>query len=453
MQIVDKKSDFILKIWSKQPVFNEKKYRKLTYIREIDTKDGYLLFNLITGEMILLDADEKKKFKTPTDISDSFVLFLIKNWYLVPEDNNDLALSKKFDAISKMVNAVYTAPKISGFTILPTTDCNARCFYCYEHGCEKKFMSDKTAEDVVSYIMKNKADGYITLRWFGGEPLYNVKAIDYICNKLKANGVKFTSKMISNGYLFDSDMVERAKNTWKLKSVQITVDGTEEVYNRVKAFIYKDSVSPFRKVLDNAESLIKNEIRVDFRLNMDIHNIDNLFELADYLLQRFKDYEYFDIYPHLLYEDSTRPIGERDDEYLMQKYLELNKKVEVKTTKINPNTHVMKFKNHCMADTDTAIMILPDGKLGKCEHSLDDKFVGSIYDEQLDIKMINYFKTVSLPTPDCDECEVRPACVSSASCPERKTKCSKIDRTVYIKGLDDYILKVYKARKDEKNET
>lgn len=57
-------------------------------------------------------------------------------------------------------------------------------------------------------------------------------------------------------YLFDGATVEQAVSHWKLKSVQITLDGTEEIYNRSKAFIYKDGKSPYQVVLANIQRLL-----------------------------------------------------------------------------------------------------------------------------------------------------------------------------------------------------
>lgn len=56
-----------------------------------------------------------------------------------------------------------------GYVILPTTACNARCFYCYESGIEFKSMDDAMAEAVVSYFADSKPEGSIAIHWFGGE--------------------------------------------------------------------------------------------------------------------------------------------------------------------------------------------------------------------------------------------------------------------------------------------
>ena len=52
-----------------------------------------------------------------------------------------------------------------------------------------------------------------------------------------------------------------------------------------------------------------------------------------------------------------------------------------------------------MADRDTSVMILPDGKLGKCEHFLDSHYIGSIYSDGWDFNIVNWFKQTTLPLP------------------------------------------------------
>ena len=41
--------------------------------------------------------------------------------------------------------------------------------------------------------MHSPKDEYINIRWFGGEPLFNMKVIDTICNGLTENGIYFNS--------------------------------------------------------------------------------------------------------------------------------------------------------------------------------------------------------------------------------------------------------------------
>lgn len=55
--------------------------------------------------------------------------------------------------------------KTKSYTILTTTDCNARCFYCYELGRSRIPMSEQTAHEIADYISAPK----VNIHWFGGE--------------------------------------------------------------------------------------------------------------------------------------------------------------------------------------------------------------------------------------------------------------------------------------------
>ena len=151
---------------------------------------------------------------------------------------------------------------ITSYTIFTTTDCNARCFYCYEMGRSRIPMSAETAHKAAAYIAAHCGGEKVHLHWFGGEPLFNKQVIDIICTDLAEKGIVYESMIISNGYLFDGATVEQAVSHWKLKSVQITLDGTEEIYNRSKAFIYKDGKSPYQVVLANIQRLLDAGVSV-----------------------------------------------------------------------------------------------------------------------------------------------------------------------------------------------
>lgn len=123
------------------------------------------------------------------------------------------------------------------------------------------------------YVLAQPVDGgeKVGIQWFGGEPLFNKAVIDIICNDLTAKGVEYHSTMISNGYLFDDATVKQAVELWKLKRIQITLDGP----------------SSYQVVLANIERLLDAGVSVGIRLNMDNHNAENLMLLADELHERF----------------------------------------------------------------------------------------------------------------------------------------------------------------------
>ena len=81
------------------------------------------------------------------------------------------------------------------------------------------------------------------------------------------------------------------------------MDGTEEVYNKVKDYVYKNVSSPFVRVLNNIENALKAGIQISIRLNMGEHNIEDLHELSKLLVKKFNKYENCYIYVIKLFED------------------------------------------------------------------------------------------------------------------------------------------------------
>ena len=259
-------------------------YRPISFCALV-SGDGYrAAYNSLTGVLLLLDEAEFTILNSEKVVADDSTDWFIKNWFLVPVAHDDMQLRNEIVDFIRTINV--SDGKLRTYTIFTTTDCNARCFYCFEKGRKYLHMSDEIAEDAAVYILRTCMDK-INLSWFGGEPLYNDSAIDIITDRVRAAGIEFNSTMVSNAYLFDDEIVKRAVEKWNLKRVQVTLDGTEEVYNKVKAYIYNDGRSPYKVVLDNIDRLLDAGISVNVRLNMDNYNYENLKLLIDELYNSF----------------------------------------------------------------------------------------------------------------------------------------------------------------------
>jgi radical SAM protein with 4Fe4S-binding SPASM domain len=272
-------------------------------------------------------------------------------------------------------------------------------------------MTAETASQVVRYIVAHRGDEKIKISWFGGEPLVNVKVIDQICTELNGQGVPFRSEMITNGYLFDADMVQRAKNLWQLQKVQITLDGTAQTYNRVKAYVYQ-GVNAFERVLENIGQLIAVGIRVLIRLNVDKHNIGEMAELAELLHQHFGSNEHLSVYSHELFGERTS----EDNATLFAQRMQLEQQIakhSILRIKELPKDILL---NQCMADNDQSVMIAPDGHLGKCEHFIDREFFGHIDSEERDMAIIRKFKERRAEIEACATCPFYPLCYRLVMC-------------------------------------
>ena len=114
--------------------------RLMHYCVEQHVDDGVLLFNLLTREVVHLSKEE---YTHITELD-----YLRDHWFLVPKDANE----KEYTDLVKWVltNKQKKSKNITGYTIFPTTDCNARCFYCFELGRSRIPMTPETAEKTAS---------------------------------------------------------------------------------------------------------------------------------------------------------------------------------------------------------------------------------------------------------------------------------------------------------------
>jgi sulfatase maturation enzyme AslB (radical SAM superfamily) len=121
-------------------------------------------------------------------------------------------------------------------------------------------------------------------------------------------GVEFKSSAVSNGYLFDKETVQKSVTDWNLKKVQITLDGTETVYNKAKAYIYKNT-NCYRTVMENIDHLLTAGIAVTIRLNLSLYNAEDLIQLVNELAERFGGRRGFFVYADYIFEVDT-PLAE-----------------------------------------------------------------------------------------------------------------------------------------------
>ncbi len=410
-------------------------YRLTKNSISVPCDEGTLIYNTLTGMLILIKKDESIN----ENLSE-----LIKYGLYVPVLFNENKLADDIFNLAKSLNAD-NRPKTT-FTVLTTMDCNARCFYCYELGRKRTSMSEEIAYDTADYIVKQCNGNEVSLHWFGGEPLYNKKVIDIISDSLRDKGIPFHSQMISNGYYLDEETCKTAKEKWNLKQVQITIDGTKDIYQKTKAYIEKDP-NAFERVIGNIKSVLKNDIYVTIRLNVDHDNAKDMHKLVEFLSKELKDYSNYHVYAALL-----KPIAGKihSFESSVQEFEEYEALLDVINGygmgKIAPLEDKLKL-NLCAADSDSSEVLLPDGKIGKCQHYSETNLIGSIYSDDYDLEMINSWKEVVPKFDECEECPLYPRCRMLKKCDYARTSCDPETRMRGEKDLERRILAEYNKYK------
>jgi uncharacterized protein len=168
-------------------------------------------------------------------------------------------------------NTSDNAKSIGRITLHISNDCNLRCKYCYAHGghynLTKELMTYEVADEFISFCVKNFTfiKGIV---FFGGEPLLNVKIIDYICSKfyeLKRDGIidylpEFG--IITNGTIMTDYIFSVIKQY--ISFITVSIDGTKEVNDSNRKFADNkgsyDKISVFiKKIKEGTDINIKYE--------------------------------------------------------------------------------------------------------------------------------------------------------------------------------------------------
>ena len=425
MKTIVEPKEHVEKLWGKQRINETEVYRLMHYVFRVDHESKVALHNVVTGQMVELDPEEAKMLDKLPTIYHPVMNQLVTEHYLVPESFDEYKSVKQLRLIHQKRQACASGNYISQYVVLPTTFCNARCFYCYESDYPHVQMTEETANDLLDYIEEHRGGKKVGISWFGGEPLVGIQRIDQISQGLKDRDIPFDSSMISNGYLFDESIIKRAVDLWKLTRIQITLDGTEEIYNRVKAYVNTND-NPFQRVLRNIDLLTENKIRVNIRLNMDFYNKDDIGILIEELGKRYSGNNYVTVYVNMLFNDEGfEPVHHTYDDMiqLSQIIADYNERLKKMHLAFDNLKELHLQFSQCMADNPHSLMIQPDGGFCRCEHENIHERYGSLKDGVTDPQKISKWREATEHSDKCPECPLYPACYSLTYCHNADMPC------------------------------
>lgn len=385
-----------------------------------------LVYNTFSGVLAELTEEQwellhQEKCEIPSGWSDE-IAELIKYRLLVSPDIDE---TRDYLELYKTVESFSFDPAITSYTVLTTTGCNARCFYCFEQGFKPETMLKSTAEALADYMIRNCKGEKISIHWFGGEPLCNTSAIDTICSRLTDAGIEFSSSMTSNGYAFTKQIVERAATLWNMKWIQITFDGLHDEHNRRKNFI-TSTPDPFDQTIANIHDLIDAGILISLRLNFDAKNSHEIPALVDLLAAEFNESKKVSAYPIVLFEDCNtwNPNRDADEQIrLIKQQQEFSKYIHEKFSLSERNVCRGFSTFHCGANNPSHRTINPNGSFSFCHNFSDSSVFGSIFDGIVDKEAYNKWTVNQRLREKCADCIWLPECTAFDMCPVKKTYC------------------------------
>lgn len=358
-----------------------------------------LTFNTASSSVFLAEAGEISLLDFPLDE----LKILVNNGFYIPEGESE------FSVYSSKVNE-YSYKLPNYFTIIVTTICNARCFYCYEADYNKRSIDNEAEKLIVNYlarVLKDQND--FVLDWYGGEPLLCIDKIDsiilFLHKKINLSRYNWSSSITTNATLADHDLIDHMVKTWHLNMAHITIDGIESDHNNRKN-VALDGKSAFKTTISAIENLLDAGVFVNLRIHLDNNNKHNFREIIR-LIKRFFVYPNFRIFPTVLFPPENkmedRYIKDMDKEKLFYTIFKIMKEEGCIDNYIDalPKPKL----EGCYATSQNKIVIAPDGSL----HSCVQEFIGVSWEG--DEKFQNYISKCG----GCINCEYFPICLGGCA--------------------------------------
>lgn len=398
------------------------------YIIPYKEQDELYIYHQISESLLKVDESLYNTLLEDkiTDLPEEFQVILKEKGFIIPQKMDESIFIKYGNLKTRYQGDILRV------TILPTLNCNFKCWYCYEQHYPSK-LSEEGIIAIKTFIINEaiqKKIKRIELDWFGGEPLlYFDKIIFPISIEIKEwakeNEVQFVNMITTNGSLITQERISLMNNI-NLRSFQITFDGDKEYHNKVR--FSPKLVNSFDVILNNIHTLCRGiyDINMDVRINYTMENINSI----ETLLDRFdKDIRKFiSISMHIVWQES-------------EKIIDLSPKVQkIKKLASNMGFKIPAIKSFnrkcttCYTENTEQFVINHDLNVYKCtaRDFTGDFSIGKILDNGSFMPNSLYFKYYTTSSPvlndNCIQCDLLPSCLNSGSCLQKKiegaeTKC------------------------------
>ena len=382
---------------------------------------GHFLYSALSNAFIELDefhyrcVEELRRsseFSKP-DAEDEFLFLLRQKKILVEEGEEEQALMERH----YRRNGLSFDNAHLVLSICPTLRCNFRCSYCFQDSQQSTtVMSADTVERLISFIRNFKHARSLSITWYGGEPTMAFGVIGLITRRIKELDILFEDAgLVTNGYLLGDDKIKQL-NDLNIKTVQITLDGPEEVHDSRRVLVTGGPTH--QRIMKNVDALMSSDYQggCRIRINVDRRNLSGFFELRARLLDRFEG-KNLCVYAGCIDTAGGRKPDRKCNfcaqewvDFTIRQYREIG---VAHRGEIYPAGSVL---NICSANSRNGFVVGPDGELYKCWEDVGkaDMVIGTIYKDDFitNRELVVRYSVGSDPYLDakCRECKVLPIC-------------------------------------------
>lgn len=196
---------------------------------------GVLCFNTNSDNYIIISETTYNLLqnKLYNHIKPSLLETLINNKFIIEDD---------IDEYKELIKGYHSIDSFGSYflTLLPSLDCNVRCWYCFEKHVVGSHMTSIQLNAILKYAQHILDRGdierlYFTL--FGGEPMLYFKEEVYpLLIKIKEYAIscnkKFQTTIVTNATLISEEIIPLLAEL--NATFQISIDGYREKHNSIK---------------------------------------------------------------------------------------------------------------------------------------------------------------------------------------------------------------------------
>lgn len=258
-------------------------------------KGKYYIYNTLTRALIEFDDKDEYEaiLQSPDSVDHHHQYQILVDKGIIVRSHSDETIQCR--AIEN--NVRYRGNRVT-MSVMVTKQCNFRCKYCFETH-EDVTIDCQAIDRIERYLRRVLHRGSVfILSWYGGEPLVAFDQMVELNKRIRPivdeYDIDYYSRIATNGYALDNEMIPILINDMRLKIVSITLDGPKENHNYARPHV--DGSGTYEKILENIVTLDNycgqnsaNDVKILIRINVSDLNRPHIAEFVAGLPEQLRN--------------------------------------------------------------------------------------------------------------------------------------------------------------------
>lgn len=416
--------------------------KKSKYNIAVVNNDKVLLYNTFRDSMMVVSKsyyqyilDTKEDYSKLKALDKLNYDNLIEHGYLIDDDIDEYKQLCFAHKMRTYHNDTYT------LTVLPTLDCNLRCWYCFEKHIKDSRLSTNVKSMIKEYTKKiANSEEYTCLKldFFGGEPLLHFEEDVYpllkdIQDYFHENKKQLVVLFVTNGVYLNDKVIDKLSEFDEV-AIQVSTDGNKNEHDKVK-FIPGSREGTYNQIMENVRKICDrlHNIFINLRINYTDETLKNI----DGYIEEVKNIDRNKIEIHLERVWQTKQKGMAESE-LLQNAINMFITNGFYVT----YSHFHRRNYSCKTEKYAQAVISYDGKIYKCTGrdfttDMEEGYMDDNNNIQWDINKLS--KRIGLETfshTKCKTCKFLPLCWGPCSQASLEMKAGELDNYCYLNKLE-----------------